>query len=328
MTSSLALPVVACVLLLAASGDAEAEHGIEADNSWDMGYDRWDKHDGLVNGLPKVSAKGQGIAETAGDHLKLGEAGVKHAAPIDCRKAHVANQFACYAYGEHSPVCTGSQTQYVLKCGSQPKTLYKMKKGLSDQDQHTAFLALLQEQTGMVPPTALVQLGEGNGNASNSTNTTHYAAHLGPKPQDLKTLKEILEPMLIGCQRHHDEAKAACKKSISDGYIAFKANPGGEELAEDDSVEKIDEKDLGSDEGVDRIYKQAMRAYNAQRRQRKMHTQAEDDVSAAAKFAEREAANPSAYFDRIDPMKAQQDVQAFAGDSLMDDEAPSTFGPY
>merc|ERR1711871_458913 len=36
----------------------------------------------------------------------------------DCTQAHEANQYACDAYGEHSPVCTGAQTQYVMKCGA------------------------------------------------------------------------------------------------------------------------------------------------------------------------------------------------------------------
>merc|ERR1719197_2310421 len=50
---------------------------------------------------------------------------------VDCSKAHAANQYACDAYGEHSPVCTGSQTQYVLSCGSSaPRPLFhKMGKG-------------------------------------------------------------------------------------------------------------------------------------------------------------------------------------------------------
>jgi len=311
------------LLLLAAVSEADSD-GIppQVDDSWDIGYDRWErKHSGeFVNGLPeRVKASATSVSEAAGD--ALGEISGTSTPQINCGKAHAANQVACDAYGEHSPVCTGSQASYLLKCGSyQPKALYKQKPM-----GHSAFLSLLQEQTGI----ALKQ-------PSNSSNSTVEVE----MPEPLKPLKAILEGVLMSCQKHQTESKAICKKSIADKYIEYRKDTGGPPPPpeEDDSVERISEmgEELGSEAGIDRIYKYAMNTLVAHKKKANLKKKGAspsvvpaDDVATAAKLAQTDE-----FFDEMDPLKRIADVEdmAFAGDDTIpsspDDMTAPAFGPY
>jgi len=55
-----------------------------------------------------------------------------------CTEKHEANQHACLAYGEHSPICTGAQAQYLMQCAHAPRPLFKASLGEAVQDHQSA----------------------------------------------------------------------------------------------------------------------------------------------------------------------------------------------
>jgi len=347
MLASAALPAaLVCAFVLAASGEEAAP---ELDGSWDVGYDRWEHKHAFVNGLPSVEEPKRGLlGEAAGDPFGLVTAKKTRAKQLNCGKAHAANQYACDAYGEHSPVCTGSQAQYVLRCGaSQPKPLFSQQ--VTNERLRARFLSLLQEQTGVAPPThKLLGDGAATPNAHTSmtgmNSTTNSTTNSTGKPAPMKSLQEVLEPILVGCQKYHDQAKSTCKQSVADGYLDFKSDaPSSGEQGEDDTVQQISD-DLGSSAGIDRVYARAMDEFHRQTndnvKQQQNPAPPADDVSAAAKFANDEL------FDHLRTFKHIPDVEEMAvgddesladypsagiiGDdeSLADYPSASMFGPY
>jgi len=353
MLASAALPAaLVCALVLSSSGEAAPEFGgAVSDSSWDLGYDRWERKHAFVNGLPSVERPTRGLlGEAAGDPFGLVTAKKTPARKINCGKAHVANQYACDAYGEHSPVCTGSQVQYVLKCGHVPKPLFS-QQDTNERLMAHRFLSMVQEQTGVAPPTHKL-LGD-NAAMGGSNRTSNSTSNSTEKPVPMKSQEEILAPILVGCQRDHDQAKYDCKKSVDDGYMAFKSGnlsgaplcgtftcgdtqvepcppcASSDEQGEDDTVQKISD-DLGSAGGIDRVYSRAIDAFHRQtkhnaKQQLKRVAPPSEDVAAAAKFANDEL------FDHLRTFKHVPNVEEMAvGDdeSLADYPSASLFGPY
>ena len=138
-----------------------------------------------------------------------------------CGKKHIANKHICKAYGVHSPICTGAQTQYVLQCGSeQPQPLIKEQE---------------------------ISLGESSYSSGSSAAPVAKATEKVVVPPE-QTLKEHMAPALLVCQVEVDRAKLQCKKAVTGAYTKFKAaedaNAGPSELAEtrdgeEDTVETL-----------------------------------------------------------------------------------------
>jgi len=122
-----------------------------------------------------------------------------------CFKKHHANMHVCKAYGVHSPICTGAQTQYVLQCADEPRPLYKEE------------------------PKEEVELGESDSSYASYSSGGSYSSSSGKAkaatvvvpPEE--TLREHMSPALMVCQVEIDKSKLSCKKAVSQAYQEFKA---------------------------------------------------------------------------------------------------------
>merc|ERR1711871_90903 len=271
-----------------ASADASEDKTVApgSDSSWGNGY-HWDNgmdaytQDEFKDGMLREPTDADPptrthvVEQTAEEQFvdkKVQQAKAKMlGTKSDCTQAHEANQYACDAYGEHSPVCTGAQTQYVLQCGSiTPRPLFHKAKAakkhldmtdlvrndislIQEEDIDSALLE--QEPSGTMDADAIKEAAEKNKPESLEEAMINNAT-VTNRPD--RTLEGDLEPVLLACQVKHDAAKLQCKKNVVAGYLTFKeanADPSDERAKEEYMKEKSE---LGDTVELNKLYQQAM----------------------------------------------------------------------
>merc|ERR1711871_744959 len=275
-----------------ASADASEDKTVApgSDLSWDKGYN-WDNgvdayaQGEFMHGMLRQPTDADPptrthvVEQTAEEQFvdkKVQQAKAKMlGTKSDCTQAHEANQYACDAYGEHSPVCAGAQTQYVLQCGSiTPRPLFHKAKavkqhlGMMDlsagvvtngisliQEEDIDSALLGQEPSGTMDADAIKEAAEKNKPESLEKAMINNAT-VTNRPD--RTLEGDLEPVLLACQVKHDAAKLQCKKNVVAGYLTFKeanADPSDERAKEEYMKEKSE---LGDTVELNKLYQQAM----------------------------------------------------------------------
>jgi len=238
----------------------------------------WDKQASILPSTP-TDASPPRLGETASWSEKSYVASKVAAATtgIDCGKAHEANQAACDAYGEHSPVCTGSQTQYVLQCGHIPKPLFStgahLQKTMDVPKASTASLnhpgmgtdesfdqsVFLIEEEEVALSLSGEHSAESNSTAPASIESTEkqQAANSGNITMHTTglTLKMVTEPVLVKCKSRLTQAKMACEQKVAAGFLAWREG----KAAGNSTVSEFKE-ELGSSAKVQSVYDEAMEA--------------------------------------------------------------------
>lgn len=234
--------------------------------------------DDLFSPVPDVNAEdlGESASEKAYVDAKVAAARplLSPAAGIDCAKAHAANTYACDVYGEHSPVCTGSQAQYVMSCGNhQPRPLYHSSKH-SDGAASPKATSLLQEEESSYlsdditlwnPDADKAIANDANNNKPEALAAAQKAQRKAEKAHQQafsnstnstkgQTLQDVLTKQLEKCDHEQQKAILGCHKNVATEYKAFrKGNPSkstkkksaegeqGESESIDDDVTQIQE---------------------------------------------------------------------------------------
>lgn len=246
---------------------------------------------------PKEVKLGQEVEHNPQVENMVAKAEERVAPDINCKFAHNANQAACEAYGEHSPVCTGAQMQYVMKCGSWvPQKLYhknqpeQMETSSLLPEEPVASAEAMSEELHMetlletseearIRSDELVTKEKANEaamkNAPESAEklamTNTLKNQTSPPPGE-PTLEQRIEPVLLGCHVKHSEAVLNCKKTIAKKYLEFRAAEKVEQMPEGEAEEAAAPaaQELGSTNEINRVYTEAMGALASVKARKRM----------------------------------------------------------
>jgi hypothetical protein len=314
--------------------------GEYTDASWEPQF-QWDDNDFHPTPVdinpPPVVKLGQEVEHNAQVEKMVATAKAKLAPDLDCKRAYAANQAACDAYGEHSPVCTGAQTQYVMKCGASAELYTKETNAdLMPEEKLTGYDVDVSKQTSSeLDEQLLLQMKEGTRTGNElvvKEQANEQAMKTAPESAEKQafhqsmdnstsapiepSLKSRVEPVLMGCNVKHLQAKMNCKKAIAEKYQEFRAGEKVQQMPEESSaVSNNDE--LGSTAQIDKVYNEAMTALAAVKAKKKLGLTSATIMQSSRNDPMDVSAMPS-----VNSFDSAEASERFAQDELFDEADP------
>jgi hypothetical protein len=160
-----------------------------------------------------------------------------------CAAKHRAGIAACHVYGQHSPLCTGTQTQYQLQCSHEPRPSYT--PALGEALNLKAEVEATEASRARSYSSGDAAYNSGEGYQSGGYQSGGYQS--GAKKEEKavavkKTLEDELTPALQLCQIEYDKSKLNCQKAVAKKFSEWKANQTvAEEVAADGDAAEPEE---------------------------------------------------------------------------------------